>query len=939
MDNKKLNYIFAAIVTLISAITYLYTMQKTLSFWDCGEFIACAYTLSVPHPPGAPLWVLLGKIATMFPIGSNPAIRMNALAAISSAFTAGFLYLVIVSVIKAWKGELKDKLDAILVYCAAAVGALSLTFSDSQWFNANESEVYALGTMLVGLCIWLLMLWWEKADQNGNERILLLIAYIVGLSLGIHLLVVQVILVAGFVFYFRKHKYEPKTFLIAFVITCFAFITVYPIIVIWYPTWLGGDIKALKVEDSGFVTFLAAFIVPLLIYGVYWAWKNKKQTHAIAFSAIFLVILGYSIYAGVILRARVDNLPINENEPKDLPTLVSYLSREQYGDAPFWPRRYSQEPMHRRTWLNYTSDMDFLWRYQINQMFNRYLGWQYIGREGYDQDLGIGWNAPSGTKMLVIIGLSALLLASMYFYNSKKYLFSLISVILLISLGAIGFWSTAFKAIPFLIGLFGLFYHFRKDWKLGLTFLWMFLLMGVLTALFQRQQDPQPRERDYFYTGAFFVYSLWIGLGVMGIIELIKESIKESSIYKAASFAVIVITLILVPITMAKTNFYYNNRNENTVPFEYAYNLLQGIEKDAILFTNGDNDTFPLWYLQAVEGYRTDVRVVNLSLLNTDWYIREMKNSMPYGSLKVPISFSEDEIKRLTPIQWGDFRVVNADVPVDAYPDSLKAKGQTPDKLSWRMPYSFQSGNVKAVKVQDLMILNIVQTNKWQRPLYFSATVTEDNYIGLDEYLVQEGMAKRIVPYKSETPTQFRFDAEKMWKNFMETPSGFSKTPQYGYFFDNFKNPNIFFNQVENNAVQSYRTQYLTFAYEFVNRGDKAKVNEILDRMEANFPKEIIPYDYRILYDVAMQYYKADNIAKFNELSPIVEQEALNALAKNPNDFQSFWNPYKLLLDIYEIRNDYEKALDILYKLEKVSPNNPDVKNKIESMKQKQSGK
>src|SRR4030095_11903585 len=567
MNYRRLNYIFAGVVFVLSAITYLYTMQKTLSFWDCGEFIACGFTVSVPHPAGAPLWVLVEKLATLIPIGSNPAIRTNALAALSSAFTAAFLYLVIVSVIRAWKGTIKDQWDAIMIFSAAAIGALSFAYGDAEWFNANESEVYALGTMLVGLCVWLLMYWWEKADEKGNERYLMLIAFIVGLSLGIQCLVVQVILVGGVLFYFRKHKYERKTFLITLGITIAAFITVYPITVIWFPTSLGGDVKAFKIEDSGFVTFLAALIAPALIYGVYWAHKNKKQTHALAFASLFLVLLGYSIYTGVLLRSAVDNLPINENEPKNLPSLVSYLSREQYGDAPFWPRRYSQEPMHKRTWANYTSDMDFLWKYQINQMFNRYLGWQYIGRESYDQDSGIGWTATSGMKMLIIIALSALLLASMYFYTSEKYLYSLISVILLLAVGAAGFWSTAFKAIPFLIGLFGLFYHFRKDWKLGLTFLWMFLLMGIFTALFQRQQDPQPRERDYFYTGAFFVYSLWIGLGVMGIIDLIKESIKETKTAKALSGLVIVLFFILVPVMMFKNNFFYNNRNDNKVPF------------------------------------------------------------------------------------------------------------------------------------------------------------------------------------------------------------------------------------------------------------------------------------------------------------------------------------------------------------------------------------
>lgn len=939
MNYKKLNYIFAGIVFIISAITYLYTMQKTLSFWDCGEFAACGYTLSVPHPPGAPFWILLERIASIIPMGLHPIIKINGLAAISGAFSAFFLYLTIVAVIKVWKGKIENNWTALMIYSAGAIGALSWAFGDTQWFNSTESEVYATGTMLVALCIWLLMHWWEHADEKGNERYLLLFSFIVGLSLGIHLIVVQVILVGGFIFYFRKFNYEIKTFLKAMAVTAVFFVIIYPVIVIWLPTWLEGDIRTLKIDNSNTVTFFTVAAFALLTYGIFWAKKKKKDVMALAFSSLFLIIIGYSIYTSVLLRANVDHLPINENRPADLEKLVSYLSREQYGDAPFWPRRYSQEPMHQRTWANYTSDMDFMWRWQINHMFNRYLGWQYIGKESYDQDAGIGWEASSGTKMLVIIGLSALLLASMYFYSSQKYLYSLISVILMLAVGAIGFWSTEFKAIPFLIGLFGLFYHFRKDWKLGLTFLATFLIMGVLTALFQRQQEPQPRERDYFYAGAFLVYSLWVGLGVMGILELIKESIPKIQLNKALSVAIIAITLILVPGMMFKTNFFFNNRNENTVPFDYAYNLLQGLDKDAILFTNGDNDTFPLWYLQAVDGYRTDVRVVNLSLLNTDWYIYEMKNEMPYGSLKVPISYSDEQIKQISPIQWGDFKVVTVNVPIEAYPDSLKAKNQTPDKVSWKMPYTFASGSVKAIKVQDQMVFDILKTNNWQRPVYFSATVTEDNFIGLEEYVVQEGMGKRVVPFKSDSPIQFRINEERMWKNFMETPPGYSTTPQDGYFFGNFKKQGVFFNQVETNAVQSYRTQYLQFAYEYVNRGDKAKTNQVLDRMEANFPKEIVPYDYRILYDICMQYYKADNINKFNELSPIVEKEAIEAMNKRPSDIQSYWNPYKLLLDIYEVRGDYAKAIDVLNKLDKISPNNPEVKMKIESFRQKQLNK
>lgn len=888
MNYKRINYIVGGVVLIISAVVYLTTMQPTVSFWDCGEFIASAYTLSVPHPPGAPLWGIVGKLATMIPIGSNPAVKMNAISAVSSGFTVFFLYLVIVSVIRNWRGFPKNNWDAVIVFGSAAIGSLSYAFCDSFWFNAMEAEVYALGTMLVGLGIWLLTYWWEKADEKGSEKILLLLAYIVGLSMGIHLLVVQLILVAGFIYYFRKFEYTRKSFFIAFAITCISFIAVYPVIVIWFPTWLSGDIRMLKVDGSSVVTFLAVLIVPALAYGVYWAKKNQKNQWAFTFAAIFLVFIGYSIYTQVILRANVDNLPINENEPKNVETLVSYLSREQYGEAPFWPRRYSQEPMHRRTWTNYTSDMDFMWRWQINHMFNRYLGWQFIGRESYNQDAGIDW--------------------------SKFY------------------------GIPFLIGLFGLFYHFRKDWKLALTFLWAFLLMGVFTALFQRQQDPQPRERDYFYEGAFFVYSLWIGIGMMGILELIKDGIKNNTAVKAVSVVFLLFALVFIPGNMFRVNHFYNDRSNNYVPFDYAYNILQSVAKDGIVFTNGDNDTFPLWYIQSV-GYRQDVRIVNLSLLNTDWYIKEMKNSMPYGALKVPISLSDAQIDKVAqgPTAWNDFKLVSVGVPPEAYPDSIRAKGPVSDKLTWKMPATIGSGNQKGVKVSDMMIYEIIKTNNWQRPIYFSATVSDDNFQGLDEYLVGEGMAKRLVPFKSDDGKQFRVN-DLMYQRFTTVIEEPSKTPAMGFMFRGYNNPNIFFEQVTVNNVQNYRSQYLTLAYALYDT-DPKKVEDLLDKMDELLPRKIIPMDYRIQHDVAMMYFRIGNQAKFNEYSADVEKQALEDMKKNPNDISTAWNPYKLLIDIYEARGDYKSELDILERIDKIAPGSPEVKMKMETLKAKSQGK
>jgi hypothetical protein len=251
------------------------------------------------------------------------------------------------------------------------------------------------------------------------------------------------------------------------------------------------------------------------------------------------------------------------------------------------------------------------------------------------------------------------------------------------------------------------------------------------------------------------------------------------------------------------------------------------------------------------------------------------------------------------------------------------------------MPYTFASGNVKAVKVQDLMIFDIIKTNNWKRAVYFSATVTEDNYVGLDDYLVQEGMAKRLVPYKETgLPSQIRVNPEKMWANFMVTPSEYSKTPQEGYFFNGFNNPNIFFSQVEENNVQNYRSQFLALAYSYANMGENSKSNEVLSRMEQLFPRNIVAFDYRILYDVAMLYYRTGNRPKFDELSPEVEQKAIDAMKRNPSDIQSYWNPYKLLIDIYEARGDNARALEVLYQLDRIAPNSPEVKAKIEFLKQ-----
>ncbi len=881
MDFKLTNRIFAAFVFLFATIIYVMTVQPTFSFWDCGEFIACAFTLSVPHPPGAPFFTLMGKIFTMFPTATDIGLRVNYLSVISSSLCVLLLYLISVKVIKSWKGIPESLTDTLIICGASAIGALSYAFSDSFWFNALEGEVYGMGTLLIGICMYLLMVWWEKADEPGSDKYLLLLAYVVGLSIGIHLLVAQCIFLAGLFFYFKRYEYTPKTLLIALALSSVAFFIVYPGIVKKFPLIMSSSV------------LVGVLLIGLIIFGIYYARQKANPILSLLTLSLFLIILGYSTYISILQRANVTNLPLNENSPSNLESLISYLNREQYGQQPLvMPRRYSQEPQHQGIYSKYSSDMEFLWKYQINHMFNRYWFWNYIGRAGYDQNDGVDF---------------------------KK-----------------------FYAIPFLLGMFGLFYLFRKDWRLGFIFLMMFLMMGIVTALYQNQQEPQPRERDYFYVGAFMAFSLWIGIGVAGLIDVISEKMKNRNSLVLISSVVLLLSFAAVPVNMLRVNYPYLNRNGNFLPFDYAYNLLQSVEKDGILITNGDNDTFPIWCLQATYGIRTDVRVINLSLAQTDWYNLQLKNERPYGALTVPMNLTNEQLKRLQPVQWDEKKAVSFDVPLTAYPDSMRSKPNLPTKITVNVPPSIrqQSGSqvITALKANDLLLIDIVKANKWERPIYFSVTVSEDNYIGLGNYLVMEGMAQRLVPYKTNESGTEAVNTEVMRKSLMENPAEPSKTPKYGFRFTGLNDKNIFYNEDQTRMSQTYRTVFLRLAFDYANDSSTYKqAEEVLNKMESAIPRDVIKMDYRIEYDVAMLYNKIGNKQKFDEFSEDVINRAENELKTNPENIQSYYNPYRILLDLFETRKEYQRALDLLNTLQTMSPNDPNIKQKIESIKLKMS--
>ena len=678
MSEQKLKRIIGFFVLLAAAIVYFMTVQPSTSFWDCGEFIASANLLQVPHPPGTPFFLILGRLFAMIPFAENIGLRVNIISVLSSAFTILFAYLIIIQLVENYKKKKHENLlDALGTYIAAAVGAFSLAFADTFWFNAAEAEVYALSTFFIAFAVWLIMIWNEKADEKGSEKYIIMIFYSFGLATGVHLLSLIALIPIVMIIMFRKYVTDEEElkksgyvllahgailFVIAlgiwytfkdavpptpeeFKATDLQFVSIMGVVSLiimgaqwkkvfsvnsfYVPMMIGGvallilypgmvkyipNLLASVGGDNIFINItLFAGLFALLGLGIYWSRKENKPTFNLVFNSILFALIGFTTYTMIIIRSNQDT-PINLNSPKTFSSLVSYLNREQYGEYPIFKRRYSSEPQHRAIYSEYNSDMDFFFDYQMNHMVNRYMLWNYAGRGSTVQDSGVDWKQLLG--------------------------------------------------IPLFFGLFGLFYHFRRDWKMASVYMTMFLLFGHLMAIYFNSQQPQPRERDYFYVGAMLVFSIWIGIGTRSLFDLIQEELKSSKLLKPVfSFAMIIVFLI-IPINMLSANYFEHDRSRNFIPWDYSYNMLQSVAPDAVIFTNGDNDTFPLWYLQDVEGIRQDVRIANLSLINTAWYVEQLKNQSPHGAKKVKMSMSDIEIEKLSFVRW-EPRKISIPVPED----------------------------------------------------------------------------------------------------------------------------------------------------------------------------------------------------------------------------------------------------------------------------------
>lgn len=955
MNTKLLHRSFAGLAFFISLVTYMLTVQPSVPFWDCGEFTAAAVQQQVPHPPGAPLFLMVGKVFHLLIPFGDEGWRVNLVSVVASAVSVLLLYLIAVKVFNSLRGKGVESFEeAMAVYGSSFVGALAFTFSDTFWFNAVESEVYAASTLFVALVVYLMMRWNERADEPGHERYILLIAYMMGLSTGVHLLSILAVFSIVLLVYFRKYEVTTGGLVIAGAIAVVLFFGIYPGIVKWFPALLAGnwpfknEAKEYIIEGSLFIKILAILSVPAALVGIWISIKNKHQVAALACSAFVLMILGYSTYAHILLRANAYT-PMNENNPNNLEKLVSYLGREQYGDAPMWPRRYRTDDRmftdrykqygewndfgykvvtrerdgvslrmpDYSTGVNTAGELSYLWNYQIDHMYLRYFFWNFVGRMSDLQDEGVAW--PFATQA-----------ASDKINRDTGYA---------------DIFPIKFYALPLLFGLIGLVFHFYRDPRMAWVYLLMFLAMGVIAAVYQNQQNPQPRERDYFYVGSFMIYCLWIGMGVYALIEQLyqQKSLKASGV-----MGIIGASLVLVPGIMATQGWKMHSRAGNFLPFDYAYNILQSVEKDAIVFTNGDNDTFPVWFMQDVEGVRRDVRIVNLSLGNTLWYVDQLKNQEPWGAKKVPISFPDESIQveddydpKALSLTAGPARQEAIPVPrhiMEKYTNDPALLNDGHMRFTFIGTPRGQSDYI--FRVQDQLVLNILHQTKWERPIYYSMSVGPDAFCGLEGHFRMEGMALRICPVpvsQGKGYGAYEVSEELMDKTILNIlpDDEYHKEPHYGFKLRNLNNRNVYYDEVHRRLMMNYRGLYMNYATWLVDHGKEKKAIAVLDSMNKLISMEQFPLAFQQQYQLGDIYKRAGATVQQAQAFATLSVQSSERIINDPERLKN--DPYVryafiIASDGYQLLEQYDKAIGVLQRYAALLGDDPTVQLQLDQI-------
>lgn len=943
---NKLNNLIGFGVFIIATITYVLTLEPTASFWDCGEYISTAVKLQVGHPPGAPLFQLMGNFFSQFAFGdvSRQAYMVNLLSGISSSATSLFLFWTITALGRKFSshyGEMNTG-RMISVFGAGIVGALTYTWSDSAWFSAVEGEVYAMSSLFTSIAFWAILKWEHEAEHsNKAHRWIILIAYMIGLSIGVHILVFLTIPAIVMVYFFKKDgTINTRKFIlyngVAIIILGAIFSAIIPIVLKMFGKFEIFFVNSIGLPFNSGTVFTVLFLGGLFAFGLIYTRKKETPIWNTLVLSIIFILLGYSTFVTLAVRSNA-NTPIDENNPEDAMSLLAYYNREQYGDFPvfygqwfgaqldsrepfkdgspvyrrddekgeyvvtddrkesvrnfasadkgLFPRMWNEEPSsienyvqigrlkNKNTKPTFAQNVRFFADYQVGQMWWRYFMWNFVGRQNDEQnryELTKG-NWLSGIGFIDKARLGPQDNLPFHLKNNPA--------------------RNTYYFLPFILGLVGLFFHFKKSWKEAWVVSLFFLFTGLAIAVYLNHKPFEPRERDYAYVGSFYAYSIWVGLGVIALFELLKDKMRTP----ATATLVTVVTFAAVPTLMVAQNWDDHDRSDRYTARDIAKAYLDSCAPNAILFTNGDNDTFPLWYVQEVEGYRTDVRIVNLSLLNTDWYIDQALRAA-YDAPPVPFTFEHDQYKQGTRdvVYFQDLKVkgrwmaddfidwIQSDDPSHTFKamgtkqlmffpqkklrvnidkeqvlaNNVVAKedtGRILDYIDWNL-------NTNALSKRDLMVVDLIAHNDWSRPIYFSVTVgnSSKSYFWLDDYFQLEGLAYRFVPVRNTRPKNSpdfgKVNIDIMYENFMNK-----------FEYGNMEKEDVYLDETNRRISYNLRNGFGRLGGALADKGETEKAIEVLDRAQELIPEWKYEYNYFVL-DIIEGYYKAGATDKAKEM-------------------------------------------------------------------------
>jgi len=925
MSFKRINNLTGWAICIIASFVYLSTMEATGSFWDCGEFASSAYKLQVPHPPGAPLFILLGRIF-MIPFSNphNAILGLNSMSALMSGFTILFLFWSITHFARKIVG--RNDINALssqqifIIMAAGVVGALAYTFSDSFWYSAVESEVYASSSFFTAIVFWAVLKWehevtLEKLDGiKGNftraDRWLILIFYLIGLAVGVHLLPILTIPAIVMVYYFKRYQTTKWRTFWAFMAAC-VITGIVQVPMIQWSIKLAGDFDILFKNSFGLpfftgFTFFFVMLAVIIYFMLQLAKKKNWNFLKLAMWSFAFVILGFTTYFTTLIRSNAD--PAIDMFNVDNPvSLVGYLSREQYGDWPIlsgqdftaepseqkyvdtyvkgknkyekkgkkvvteyapedthiFPRMWdaSNDQGHADYYASFAGigkdpktgkyydkptmgdNINFFFSYQFNWMYWRYFMWNFAGKQNDLQAIDMG-NVRDGNWLTGIsfwdnarLGDQNKMPDSLKENKANNKLF----------------------ALPLILGILGLIYQYKKDKKDTLIVSLLFFFTGIAIVLYLNQAGNQPRERDYAYVGSFYAFAIWIGLGVLYVKELFGKYIKNSM---TANYAAAALCLLAVPVLMASQEWNDHDRSKKTLAPGLATDYLESCAPNAILITFGDNDTYPLWFAQEVLGIRRDIRVINSSLLGTDWYINQLRyavnKSAPIDVIWTPnqiLGSNRDAIYYLPDLPGAK---VDQTQPMDLYTlmkdyggsdDPTRMYNNNGDYLNIfptkkvKVPVDTnlvkQNGTVNAgdsvvseidfdiprnaIGKNESAILNIIAANKWKRPIYFTSPYSD---LGFQQYLRTDGLSYRLVPVKN-SPVNDDWSYNVMMKKFR---------------FGNANVPGVYFDEENRRHLNTIRMQYAQVANDLADHGKKEEAKQLLHKCDSMMLPQNFPY-------------------------------------------------------------------------------------------------